>query len=388
MEPDERTQAKREQLLLLHETSAGTPMGTLLRSFWQPVADASKLAKGEARAVRVMGEDLTLYRGESGQPHLVGGRCAHRCTVLHTGWVQEEQIRCMYHGWRYDPTGQCTEQPAEKRGARPELIKIAGYPCHEYGGLIFAYMGAGPAPEFNLPRKGFLDDTTRHAFIFDEVWDCNWFQQVENSLDSAHLGYAHIWGRMSRFGEEISTGVPELSYEETSAGMLQIATRSPTNVRISDWTFPNNNHVIVPGPKRGDAWSHISVWTVPIDDTRTQRLTIISSQAGDRRLQDQHDFSYQPLAHAEELFGQHRMRQDLGATQVLSTQDYVAVCGQGAIVNRLNEHLGQTDMGIAILRRLFFRELEAMRLGQQTKRWSMLEKQIELPIQIPETAAG
>ncbi len=90
-------------------------MGTLLRKFWHPIALTDEVANGKARAVRVLGEDLTLYRGDSGQPHLVGGRCAHRCTVLHTGWVQGEQIRCMYHGWRYDETGLCTEIPAEKQ---------------------------------------------------------------------------------------------------------------------------------------------------------------------------------------------------------------------------------------------------------------------------------
>ena len=101
-----------EQLKLLTQTGPGTLMGKLLRQFWHPIATASKLAPGTARAIRILCEDLTLYRGESGTAYLVGGRCAHRCTVLHTGWVQAEQIRCMYHGWRYDGTGACTEMPA------------------------------------------------------------------------------------------------------------------------------------------------------------------------------------------------------------------------------------------------------------------------------------
>jgi phenylpropionate dioxygenase-like ring-hydroxylating dioxygenase large terminal subunit len=106
---------KIDQLSLLHETSAGTPMGTLLRKFWHPIGLSHDLAPGKACPVRILSEDLTLYRGTSGKAYLVGGRCAHRCTVLHTGWVQGEDIRCMYHGWLYDGTGLCTEIPAEKR---------------------------------------------------------------------------------------------------------------------------------------------------------------------------------------------------------------------------------------------------------------------------------
>ena len=113
------------------------------------------MQKGKAQALRVLGEDLTLYRGEGGRPYLIGGRCAHRCTVLHTGVIQGDQIRCMYHGWRYDGTGLCTDIPAEQQ-PRTRPIKIAGYPVHEYCGVVFAYLGEQPVPTFDLPRKHIL----------------------------------------------------------------------------------------------------------------------------------------------------------------------------------------------------------------------------------------
>src|SRR5438552_11506846 len=91
----------------------GTPMGRLLRQYWQPLALAEDVAPGGAIPVRLMNEDLTLYRGESGAPYLVAQRCAHRRTLLYTGWVEEECLRCMYHGWKYDGGGQCVEMPAE-----------------------------------------------------------------------------------------------------------------------------------------------------------------------------------------------------------------------------------------------------------------------------------
>ena len=155
----------------------------------------------------------------------------------------------MYHGWRYDGTGLCTDIPAENR-ARSTPVKISGYPVHEYGDVLFAYLGEGPAPVFDLPRKDVLEQSDRAVFTQLQIWDCNWFQQVENSLDAVHVSFVHVWGKMGRFGEAVTAAIPKLSYEETAAGIRQIATRSETNVRVSDWTFPNNNHIIVPGAER------------------------------------------------------------------------------------------------------------------------------------------
>jgi len=144
--------SRADQLALLPETGPETPMGQLLRLFWHPIALSTDLAANTARPIRVLSEDLTLYRGASGKPYLVAARCAHRCSVLHTGWIQGEQIQCMYHGWTYDGTGLCTDIPAEKQ-PRAKPIRIPAYPVREYAGLIFAYFGKGEAPDFGLPRK-------------------------------------------------------------------------------------------------------------------------------------------------------------------------------------------------------------------------------------------
>lgn len=383
------TEFGRKDLALLTETGPGTLMGRLLRSFWQPIALAESVGPGAARGLRVLGEDLTLYRGESSAPHLVGARCAHRCTVLHTGWIEGETIRCMYHGWRYHSDGRCVEQPAERRG-RPDLVRIASYPVRDYAGLVFAWLGDGPVPEFSLPRKDVLEDSGRRLFAQEQVWDCNWFQQVENSLDATHVSFVHVWGRMSRFGEEITTAVPELAYEETSAGIRQTATRSKNNVRISDWTFPNNNHVVSPGPRKGDPWLDTVVWAVPIDDGRTMRFTVNavprSDDLTDRRIAEDRSRRFNPADHYDALFRRHEVP-DAGAAQLIGTQDYVAVRGQGVIFDRSQEFLGQSDAGIVLLRRIFLRELAALAAGKPAKRWEKLEHAADLPIQIPEPAA-
>ncbi len=381
---------RKDDLSLLSQCARGTPMGALLRSFWQPIALSESVAPGKARAVRVMAEDLTLFRGTSGKPYLVGGRCAHRATVLHTGWIEGESLRCIYHGWRYDGAGQCVERPAERR-VPPDDVRIAAYPARDYAGLVFAYMGAGEPPEFELPRKDVLEDKSRRFYPIEQVWDCNWFQQVENSLDAVHVSFVHVWGQMSRFGEEISTAIPDLAYEETSAGIRQIATRSKNNVRISDWTFPNNNHIVSPGPRKGDPWLDTCVWAVPADDERTMRFTVNAvprsdDEETDRRIAWDRTRNFNPADHYDALFNRHEVP-EAGAAQLITTQDYVAVRGQGAIFDRRHEWLGDSDAGIVLLRRVFFREMEAIRAGRGAKRWARLAEAAHMPIQVAEPAA-
>src|SRR5215831_4552107 len=120
----------------------GTLARRYLRRFWHPVHLAADLPAGHAKPIRIMSEDLTLYRGEGGTPHLVAYRCAHRGTQLSTGWVEGDCIRCFYHGWKYDHTGQCVEMPAEDPSFPPK-VKLRSYPVEEYLGLIFAYLGEG-----------------------------------------------------------------------------------------------------------------------------------------------------------------------------------------------------------------------------------------------------
>jgi 5,5'-dehydrodivanillate O-demethylase oxygenase subunit len=250
-------------------------------------------------------------------------------------------------------------------------------------------MGEGAPPEFDLPRKHVLEEPGRVLVIQEQVWDCNWLQQIENSLDAVHVSFVHIWGKSTRFDQGITTSVPELEYSETEAGIRQVATRSKDNVRVSDWTFPNNNHVVAPGMSKGDPWSDISVWAVPIDDQRTMRYTVhsfhASTAASARELGEGPDRNYDPADHYEELFDQHRAS-DVHDMQFISAQDYVAVRGQGTIVDRESENLSSSDAGIMLIRKIFWREMEAIRLGQPTKRWYRLQHRFDLPVPAAEAA--
>ncbi len=350
-----------EKLALLPLASRGTEMGRLLRTFWHPVARSKTVAAGEARALRAFGEDLTLYRGTSGRAYLVGGRCAHRLTVLHTGTIEGDELRCMYHGWKYDGTGQCVERPAEEDVGLPN-VKIAGYPVHEYSGLVFAYLGNGAPPEFDLPRKDAFEAPGTVLLVKEETWPCNWLQAVENSLDALHVSFVHRTGAVGTFGEAVTAKLPKLEYFETASGIRQIATRGKTNVRVSDWTFPNNNHILQPTFSADDPWMHIGQWNVPVDDEHTTKFVIYAresaGEAEDRRFIDYFEKNaenYDSSTLHDQLFHQHKYPEDHFA-QLTSAQDYVAQVGQGAIVDRTQERLGKSDAGIVLLRRIYWRE--------------------------------
>ncbi len=377
-----------ERLRKLHQTGRDTSMGKLLRKFWQPVSRSEELAPSRAKTVRVMGEDLTLYRGETGKAFLVGGYCPHRLTLLSSGWVQGDEIRCMYHGWKFDGGGQCTERPAERDSKQPN-VKIVAYPVHEYAGLVFAYMGEGEAPPFELPRKAVFERPGALQFARVEVWPCNWLQQVENSMDAVHVSFVHHWGKVGSFGAVVAATVPELSYEETDAGIRQTAVRSEASKRVSDWTFPNNNHISHPTLETNDPWVDVGVWMTPIDDENTMRFLIYSipstDPATDARIRDYFEkySEYNPADHHDDLFLHSKLPDDK-LVQLTSAQDYVAAVGQGAIVDRTQERLGRSDMGIALLRRLYWREMDAIEKGVPGKRWARLSAEAHMPKQVNE----
>lgn len=389
METDPRSQ-RAERLQQLTKTGPDSAMGRLLRKFWHPVALSDKLAPSTAMPLRILAEDLTLYRGESGVTHLVGGVCAHRSSLLHTGWVEGERIRCMYHGWQYDGTGQCTQRPAERDNGLPNL-RVAGYPTKEYGGLIFAYFGAGEPPSFDVIRKPEFEASNSITQTHRELWNTNWFQMVENSLDGVHVSFVHARGRAGAFINAVTQAIPELDYLETEAGLRQISNRGAGNIRISDWTFPNFNHISTPGPFPGDPWIDIGHWNVPVDDEHTLRFNIfaIVRQGGERdeRIADylRTSSEYDPAQHHDALF--HNEYPDDQAISLANAQDYLAQRGQGVIVDRSLELLGRSDAGIVLLRRVFVRELDLLIEGKPTKAWRKLDQAVPLPPQRPTTAS-
>ena len=181
--------------------------------------------------------------------------------------------------------------------------------------------------------------------------------------------------RVASFGEAVTNAIPDLSYEETEAGIEQTARRADNNVRKSNWTFPNNNHVVVPGLFAGDPWIDFVIWMVPADDERATRFTLYAfkPETDEQKSKFLGQFEkygqYNADEHYDELFHHRKGPDEADVIGLISAQDYIAQRGQGVIADRDQEMLGKSDLGVMTLRRLFWRELEAIRNGTPTKKW-------------------
>lgn len=195
------------------------------------------------------------------------------------------------------------------------------------------------------------------------------------------MSFAHQMGKVGAFGQAIPAEVPEVSYEETSAGICQTAVRKlgdKNQVRVSDWTFPYGNTVIIPNVNPNDPWMEVTNWMVPIDDEHTIRISLravpsTSQEADDalKRYFDECD-DYNSTDHHDELFAGHYPDDPL--VRLTSAQDYVALIGQGTIADRASECLGASDRGISMFRKILWREMEAVETGKPPKQWKRLEK--------------
>src|SRR6266571_519249 len=173
----------------LTRVGPGTPMGELLRRYWHPVGTAAELDAEPVQPVRLLGEDMTLFKTTRGEIGLIGDRCAHRAVSLAYGIPQENGLRCAYHGWTYDTAGHVVDMPFEPAWLP---LKIKAYRVQELGGLIFAYLGPEPAPL--LPRwDPLVKGIEQRPAIGWTVIPCNYLQVMENSLDQTHVEWLHRW---------------------------------------------------------------------------------------------------------------------------------------------------------------------------------------------------
>jgi len=180
-----------EQNKLLTRTGPGSSAGAVLRHYWQPAALSDELTAGRAVVpVRLMGENLILFRDGSGRLGLIDRQCPHRGADLCFGRLEDNGIRCPFHGWHFDHTGQCTEQPGEPvDSTMHERVKTTAYPVIEKNGIVFAYLGAGEPPAFADLDCFRAPDS--HVFAFKGLWACNWLQALEVGIDPAHASFLH-----------------------------------------------------------------------------------------------------------------------------------------------------------------------------------------------------
>jgi 5,5'-dehydrodivanillate O-demethylase len=344
----------------LTEVGAGTPMGELLRRYWMPIAAVAELDDKPTKPVRLLGEDLVLYRDEGGRYGLLDRHCAHRRADLSYGWVEGGGLRCHYHGWLWDHTGACREQPFEEiahPGARfKERVRLKAYLVEAKAGLLWAYLGPSPAPlvptwEPFTWRNGFVQ------IVFSEV-PCNWFQCQENSIDPVHFEWLH--SRWSRILDKSDAPKP------------------PTHLRVGfdEFEYGFVYRRVLEGQAEGDElWTvgrtclwpnclftggHFE-WRVPIDDGNTLSVGWFFDRVPNEHepfVQDRIPYWYSPIKEA----GNGRW-----ITSHVMNQDFVAWVGQGVVADRTREHLGESDRGVIMMRRTMLEQAELVARGGEPK---------------------
>ena len=343
----------------LTQVGPGTPMGEVLRRHWHPIAGVDELERQAIKAVRLMGEDLVLFKDLSGQYGLTDRHCAHRRADLSYGFVEDQGIRCHYHGWQFNAQGQCVAAPFEDQ-VDPQCrlrqkVRLKAYPVQARAGLLWAYLGPLPAPElpdwepFHWPN-GFVQA------VFAEV-PCNWLQTQENSIDPVHFEWMHAnWSRRLRghTGGYAPTHL-RLAFEEFEHGLIYKRISEDTTEQHPLWTigrvclWPNGFFL-------GDHFE----WRVPIDDENTLSVT----------------WAFLRVPREAEPFVQTRIptwqapvrdAQGRWITSHVINQDIVAWAGQGRIADRSQENLGASDRGIAMLRRQLQSDIEAVQAGRDPK---------------------
>ena len=360
-----------------------------MRRFWHPVYRAEALLAGQAKPIEIMGERFTLYRGEDGNPYVTEFRCPHRGTQLSAGWVEGDSIRCMYHGWLFNSAGQCIEQPAEAKSFAAK-IRIKSFPTREYLGLIFIYFGEGEAPPF--PRFSHMEENGILEVLSTEVWPCNFFQRLDNNGDTYHVPFVHR-GAYSASTVNNRSGLPEISKVESPWGTTGYATFREGWRNVFQFFMPNIYAFRNPSPEPECVWEDRMQWDVPLDDEhslefRLRRLPLSGSAADQYRARRDLAAAQPKLSVAQMgdavLSGKVSF-QDLDhffkdKISLVHTQDYVAQVGQGSRAERAREHLGLSDTGVILFRKIWERELRAFADRRPLKSW-VLPQDAEIAFQ-------
>src|SRR5438094_2709334 len=344
-----------EQNQRLTQTEAGTPMGELLRRYWHVIGTLPELEKEPVQPVRLLGENLTLFKDERGRLGLIGEKCAHRAISLAYGIPQTNGLRCCYHGWTYDTEGHVVDMPFEP-ACLP--LKIKAYPVEELAGLIFAYLGPQPAPL--LPRWDLLVRTDMNKTITPTLLPCNWLQCMDNSFDPAHFEHLHgVYGNyvMKRLGMPPMLNPArhlKIDFEVFEYGIYKRRLLAGEPDDSPDWTI--GHPVLFPNIlAQGNADRMSFQFRVPVDDTHTHDVILdaVRPKPGEELRP--------PVVRSDPL-----TYDELGrvVATYINRQDEMAWTGQGPVTDRTTEHLVTSDKGILLLRKLLLENIGRVARGE------------------------
>ncbi len=349
-----------EENELLTRVGPGTPCGELLRRYWQPVGVAGEFtAERPVKRVQVMGEELILFRDPKGSYGLLGEHCSHRGTSLAYGFVEEQGIRCPYHGWLYDARGRCLEQPFEPaQSMMKHTLRHPAYPVEALGGLLFAYMGP-PEKQPLLPRWDLLvwEDGQR-TIRLQETLECNWLQAQENSADVTHTYFLHAHTmklRGLKGGDYFYRPFEQYGFQPFEFGLIKTWRYASGHGLPAE--LGGGNPLIFPNMLRQQSgnWHNIH-WRVPINDTQTNIIVLNFRRNADGHREEQPEFP--PVEFTPEVLpnGEYAMDSFFG-------QDKMAWETQGRIYDRSKEHTGASDYGIAMLRTMLLEQIRVVQEG-------------------------
>ncbi len=354
-----------EQNKLLTQVGRGTPMGQLMRRYWQPIAAAVEIENNWTRRVRLLGEDLVLFKDRQGRLGLIAEQCPHRRASFAHGIPTENGIRCPYHGWEFSAQGKCLNQPNEPDNcAFRDKVATDAYPVEELGGLLFAYLGPEPRPL--LPRFDGFVAKGAIRMMGRAMLPINWLQIMENSMDPIHTEWLH--GHHYEFQKEqegvkvaISAHHEKIDFREFEFGITKHRLLVGQTEDSEDWTighpivFPN---MLAVG--NGDETSRYYSFQirVPVDDENTMHLWYNAYIPPRDALVPAHLLA---KVHTYDV----PFKDEHGHFIVdnVDGQDMMAWISQGTIADRSQENLGSTDKGVAIYRRTLKREIKKMEQG-------------------------
>lgn len=339
----------------LTHVGPGTRCGEYLRRYWQPVAMTAEVTDLPL-AVRILGEDLVLFRDGRGRYGLLNRHCSHRGASLEYGIVMEQGISCCYHGWTYDVDGTVLDTPGEPAGSplKDEVVHGA-YPAVEFRGIVFAYLGPPDTmPVFPYFDTYDYDPPETQAVPFSLTTPCNWLQVYENTQDPVHTVFLHTRMSGAQFGEAWGE-MQVVDYRKTPLGMVNVQTR-----RWGELLWNRTTETILPnGNQTGAIWEQvegekyfrrvaITRWMVPVDDTTT--MTIGWRLFNDVLDPDHMGEASQVGKEKIDFMGQIDDRTYEEAQR--QPGDYEAQVSQRDIARHALEHLGTSDQGVVMLRRL------------------------------------
>ena len=374
----------REENDLITLVGPGTPLNTVMRSYWLPALLSQEIPEPDCAPVRVrlLGEDLVAFRDSEGRVGLLGEHCSHRGTSLFFGRNEECGLRCIYHGWKVDVAGNVLDTPAEPAGSTlKDKVRHTAYPCHEAAGIVFAYMGPKDRvplfPDYEWTRVP-LD----HLYVTKSLQDCSYLQGLEGECDSSHLSYLHRafsdakrgGGDPDMYGKD---GSPELAGVETDYGVRMISCRNPgdgtTYLRVSNFVLPCYGFVPTGGLK-GNPEGYTIHAHVPVDDEHSLRFNVFFRRnrpvtAAEKRLDEEFKPDHTKARNIRNnyLIDREEQRREtfIGVGKSFVIHDSCATETMGPRYDRSKEHLGVGDITVIALRKRLLKVVRGLDRGEE-----------------------